>query len=472
MASKLFTASSFIITLLGCRQFLRGVESASGVAHEFPKEQMVDPEGQEDRGRFTYLGDPEKTSCTEMNPAPLSQPSQPTVQEAIAFCNSHKTCGGFTYMTGQANNALIGNLYSSATYCQPNTFLAGAKTVTSAIAYLKYVYHRCDLQVTIGTTVAGHYGNIVDTRKMCVRQRDRGRVASSHSGWGGGHRTPSQAAVSGATGSQMEHEVVVQPPNFKILIGGVEFEVGKNAFISEAVAKAQSRDGGAHTRVQDTTLVTYYIPGATAAVYDEGKWRKPFAKDRFYPLFNTRVEAEAFSTAAGGNGEADVIGPGSGMNPDHWSDGTYGQYYVPRFDPRPETFRTTRNWHYPGQGPVTFTGYVEAMSLDGYYPLYDTCAQASAFSYGPGSFKCRSYGPGSDAGVPVRWSTGERRLYYMPLNYTHPDYGFTIPAFTGHHLDGYTEYKAGYRSGDNDFYTDNKLVRSKLPFTLPAYPDR
>ena len=58
----------------------------------------------------------------------------------------------------------------------------------------------------------------------------------------------------------MEHEVVVPPPHFTILLGGVEFEVGKNAFMSEAEGKAQSRDGGAHTRVHNEEATLQAVP--------------------------------------------------------------------------------------------------------------------------------------------------------------------------------------------------------------------
>lgn len=429
--------------------------NAQGATREFPN-QLIDENGNPPGPHFTYLGDPLKVSCTAMVPAPLSQPSQPTVQEAITFCNSVTTCAGFTYLTKEANNALNGIPDPAATYCLANSFVAGSKSATSAIAYLKYVYSRCDLQVSVPTSIAGHYGTIVDTRRACVRHKQRVRFRGD---------VPSEATETGSGVGKLP-EVVLPPPYRKVLIGGVEFTVGKEAFMSEAEAKAASRDGGAHTRSEDTTLTTFYIPGATTAVYDEGKWHKPFGKDMYYPLYKTEAEARAASTAFGGDGLADTIGPGTSYphGPDHWADGSYTVYYMPEWDSKSPL--KTRKYHRYKPLPW-FTTWVEAKSIDGYYPLYDSCAQAAAFSYDPTAsdrnFNCVSYGPGSEAGVPVKWSTGEHRLYYMPKSHALGP----ITSYAGTHLDGSTSYPSGLRSGLYDFYNDNEVVRRKLPVQNP-----
>jgi len=66
----------------------------------------------------------------------------------------------------------------------------------------------------------------------------------------------------------------------------------------------------------------------------------------------------------------------------------------------------------PVDGPNRFLGnYPTAFAQDGYYPLYRSEADAQLVSTDGAAV---SYGPGSSAGHPKYWTTGQKEVYYMP----------------------------------------------------------
>lgn len=181
-----------------------------------------------------------------------------------------------------------------------------------------------------------------------------------------------------------------------IQIDGNNYEVGKDVYIDAVSAQNKSADGSTHTMITSSGI-TYYMPGTSHATRAQAE--KPFARDGWYPLYSTEAGAQAASIRAGGNGQASSVGPTSPLGkPIKWLTPPHVQIL----------------WMPSGTSDRLYSGdYVAPFALDGYFPLYRNSADAAKAS---NSGSLQSHGPGSDTGHPLSWSTGERRLYYMPAD--------------------------------------------------------
>lgn len=339
----------------------------------------------------TYLADAAYTACAALDPYPAAVflPIAPTVLEAMTACSSLALCGGFIYTTAAARSAAGGLAYPDVVVCKTGTFVAGSASPISGIAYSRYEYGSCDLRVSLATTTASYYGDLAGTRSVCVRI---GRGTSSRD------RTPTPNVAR-----------KYKPPKPMTTSGGVRYDVDVDVFLDAASAQADSDDGTSHTMISDTAA-TYHMYGPLHST--RGESVKAVARDGYYPVYPTETAARAASTRGGGAGLATAVGAAAGASPARWSEEPHSQIY-----------------YMPTDGATLYTGdYVAPFSLDGYYPLYRSMADAAKAS-SDGSV--HSHGPGSDSGNPQRWTTGEFKFFYMPglgSQQYHGDYAGDAPA--------------------------------------------
>jgi hypothetical protein len=347
---------------------------------DFPKEGPVGPD--------TYSPDATLTTCTLLSPYPAaaSLPFNPSVEDAKDFCSDRINCGGFVYMTAQANLANSAPNLATASYCTPRTFVTGSMAATSAVGFVRNVYSSCDIRVSLSSSTTTHYGALAFTREACVKP---GRGLSTAY-----DRTPKPVTrqYDGHT-----------PPKPKVTVSSVKYEVGTQVFVSIGAAQNMSADGSYHTMITDQGI-TYYMPGATHATHDRAEIA--FARDGWYPLYTTQAGAQQASIRAGGNGQAHEVGPNSaGALPSMWLTEPHVQIH----------------WM-PSNGPYRlYTGdYVAPFALDGYYPLYRNKVDAQKAST---THQCQSHGPRSSTGHPLTWSTGVEQIFYMPTGGVTAYYG-------------------------------------------------
>jgi len=359
-AALLFTIAN---CLLGSQVLANEIQSAV-----FPLEGSSLP--------HTYTVDILQVSCTQLDPYPpsVSLPWNPTIDEAKTYCSTRFDCGGFIYLSAAANLAGGGSNLAEATYCKPQTFVAGLSSATSAVAFTKLVYQSCDVSVPLSVSTSTGSGAATWTRATCIRP-NRGLVD-------GRDRSPRPGRV--------KHKS--RPKPFAT-ISGIDFEVGKEVFIDQVSAQDASVDGSAYTIVT-ASGASYYMPGFTHAT--RAQYALPFALDGYYPLYNLSDGARAASTRGGGNGAAFTVGPSSStMRPLRWlSEPFFATYYM------------------PVDGATLYQGdYVAPLSIDGYFPLYRNVVDAQKAS---SSGLAQSHGPGSSTGHPLSWSDGQIAVYYLP----------------------------------------------------------
>jgi len=343
----------------------------------FPSEGAADPD--------TFLPNASLVECRPLNPYPsdASLPWNPTVEQAKAFCSQRVHCGGILYRTATANLAAFGSNLATAIYCLPQSFVAGTITETSSVAFVRYIYGSCDLRISLTSIAQTHYGSLTDIRKACVRP-GRGLTSARD-------RTPRPRA--------RKYEA---PPKHLIQLEGHHYEVGKDVFVDAASAQNLSADGSTHAMISSAG-VSYYMPGTSHNTRAQAE--KPFARDGWYPLYSTEAGAEAACIRAGFNGQVQGVGPTSDLGqPIKWLTPPHVQIlYMP-----------------VGTSERLFYGdYVMPFALDGYFPLYSNISDAQKAST---SGVTQSHGPGSSTGHPLSWSTGETRLYYMPVDNPHGRY--------------------------------------------------
>lgn len=373
----------------------------------FPEEGATGPD--------TFLPNAALTTCSLLNPYPstASLPWNPTVDEAKEFCRQRVHCGGIVYMTAAANLAAGSANLATAAYCLPQSFVAGTSSATSGVAFVRYIYGSCDLEITLTSIFATHYGALTDIRKACVRP-GRGLTAARD-------RAPRPRVRK-----------YVAPPKPVVQIDGEQYQVGKDVFVDTASAQNNSADGSAHTMIS-AGGVYYYMPGISHATRTQAE--KPFARDGWYPLYSSEAGAQAASIRGGGNGQATPVGPTSALaTPIKWLSPPHVQIL----------------WMPAGTSERLYYGdHVAPFALDGYYPLYRNSTDAEKASYSGAS---QSHGPGSSTGNPLSWSTGETRLYYMPA-------------------DGVTQYYGNYYNAsleDAPLYSHTAALRARGPVGVNA----
>lgn len=325
----------------------------------------------------TYSADSGVVDCTALDPYPSAvlRPFNPTIGEALEFCSTRFDCGGVVFWSSAAISAGGGGTYAPAKYCQPQSFVSGPATTSTGVAFMRQKYHSCDVTVPLAATTTTVNGDLTWTRSACVRP-GRGLASASR------ERSPRPGRVKRKS-----------RPNTFIEIGGASYQFGKEVFIDQASAESASADGSVHTNVA-ASGATYYMPGLTHSVWEQ--YMAPIALDGYSPLYNSSAAASAASSRAGGNGQFVTVGPASSVgSPARWSqEPRYQLYYM------------------PADGVTSYYGtYVTPIALDGYYPLYETEAAALAAS---SSNTAQSHGPSSTTGHPLRWSSGQKRVYYMP----------------------------------------------------------
>lgn len=330
-------------------------------------------------GHDTYLSDASLTSCSLLDPYPSAadMPYGPTIEQAKAFCSAKANCGGFVYTTSAAAVAQGGSV-SQAAYCRPQSFVAGTASATSGVAFVRRVYGSCDIRISINSSTSTFYGALVAARNACIRP-GRG-LSTAHD------RRPRPRT--------RRYE---RPPKPYAELGGTRYEVGKEVFVEEAAAQNASVDGTAHV-MTTASGVQYYMPGATHDTRQQSA--KPIARDGWFPLYHAEASAQAASLRSGGNGQAQAVGPTTAFGlPARWAAEPQAQvYYMPT--------------DAPGDATRLFHGdYIAPFSLDGYFPLYRSRADAEKAST---SGSAQSHGPRSETGHPLAWSTGEFQVFYMP----------------------------------------------------------
>jgi len=357
----------FIVTFRGvCAEQARELPAVA-----YPAEGAAGPD--------TYLPNATLTTCSLLNPYPASAtlPWNPSVETAKAFCRQHIHCGGLVYMTAAANSAAGNANLATAFFCMPQSFVAGAISSTSGVAFVRHIYGSCDLRINLTSTVVTHYGTLTDIRRACVRP-GRGLTAARD-------RTPRPRTRKYA-----------EPPKPLIQLNGYHYKVGEEVFVDTASAQNKSADGSTHVMIS-AAGVYYYMPGTSHALRNLAE--KPFSRDGWYPLYSTEAGAQAAAIRAGFNGQAISVGPMSALGqPIKWTTPPHVQNL----------------WMPSGTSDRLFYGdYVHGFALDGYFPLYRTVADAQKAAT---SGATQSHGPGSSTGHPLSWSTGETRLYYMPAD--------------------------------------------------------
>mmetsp|Transcript_41739 Transcript_41739/g.88944 ORF Transcript_41739/g.88944 Transcript_41739/m.88944 type:complete len:446 (-) Transcript_41739:189-1526(-) len=345
------------------------------VAEDYPIEGAHGPD--------TYIADATLTTCTLLSPYPGVVPLDPSVAEAKTFCSGRPDCGGFLYLTPAASVAGGGSSFSSASYCTPQSFVSATASATSNIGYTRRLYRSCDVKATLPTSTVSFYGSIVGSRTACVRP---GRALSPAR-----DRSPRPNARRTRA-----------PPKPLVQLGGVDYKVGEEAFLSAQAAQNLSVDSTSHHMTSASGII-YYMPGSTHATRDQSV--RPIAIDGYYPLYHTESAGQAASSRGGGGGQAHAIGPRSSLlQPVRWTSGDPSQTY-----------------YMPSSGATLFYGdYVAPFELDGYYPLYRNQSDAQKAS---SNGLVQSHGPQSETGHPLSWSIGENRVFYMPAEGPQRYYG-------------------------------------------------
>lgn len=329
-------------------------------------------------GPDTYLPNASLTSCSLLNPYPdaVFLPWNPTVDQAKAFCSQKVHCGGIVYTSAAANLAQGNPNLAAASYCLPQNFVAGIPSSTSGVAFVRYTYGSCDLRISLTSTVTTHHGVLTSSREACVKP-GRGLTAARD-------RTPRP--------NRRKYEARPKPI---IQLEGHHYEIGKEVFVDATAAQNKSVHGTSHVMISSSG-VSYYMPGATHATRDQSE--KPFARDGWFPLYSTEAGAKAASIRGGGNGQAFSVGPTSPLgSPSRWLKEPHVQVHWMPAD---------------GLDRFFYGDYVAPFSLDGYYPLYRQQIDAEKASL---TGTAQSHGQASSTGHPLSWSTGETRLYYMPV---------------------------------------------------------